>query len=494
MDEIATASAGAPDNIALRRATETIKKLRAQLDQRSEVGPIAIIGVGLRLAGGISDLDGYWAALLKGRDLIGDMPMHRRWPFEDEWAQLPTRGSFIYDALDFDPDFFGISPRAAQAIDPQHRMLLEVAWEALQHTGTDPDRLRGQAVGTFIGISGRQDYADWAGQHGDAHWALGNGHSFAAGRIAYTFGFTGPAVAFDTACSSALVAIAHAVQSLRRGETEIAVAGGVNLILAPGSTRTISRTGSLAPDGLCKAFDARANGFVRGEGCALIVLKRLTDARRDNDPVLGVIHGVALNQDGRSSGFTAPNADAQRRLIEAALADATCSPADLGFIEAHGTGTALGDPIEMSAIVAALAARNGGRPLHVGSLKTNFGHLEAASGAAGFIKALMCVRERVIPPLLHFDTLNPRIDLNGTDIRVGNQAEPWIATQSGPLAGVSSFGIIGTNAHVIVGPADSAETIRGDRPSVETGQPQWNRVPCVPGFLGAAPPAYATVR
>ncbi|MGW4738147.1 beta-ketoacyl synthase N-terminal-like domain-containing protein [Nocardia xishanensis] len=494
MDEIDTATASEPDNLALRRATETIKRLRAQLDRRSQAGPIAVVGVGLRLAGGISDLDGFWAALREGRDLIGEMPMHRRWPFEDEWEQLPIRGSFIDDALDFDPDFFGISPRAAQAIDPQHRMLLEVAWEALCHSGTDPDRLRGAAVGTFIGISGRQDYADWARQYADAHWALGNGHSFAAGRIAYTFGFTGPAVAFDTACSSSLVAITHAVQSLRRGETEIAVAGGVNLILAPGSTRVINRTGSLAPDGLCKAFDARANGFVRGEGCGLIVLKRLADAERDNDRVLGVIHGSALNQDGRSSGFTAPNGDAQRRLIEAAMADAACRPADLGLIEAHGTGTALGDPIEMSAIVAALAARNGGRTLHVGSLKTNFGHLEAASGALGLVKALLCVRDRVIPPLLHFDTLNPRVDLNGTDIRLSSQVTPWSTTESGPLAGVSSFGIIGTNAHVIVGPATSTEGMRDDRTPLETARPRWNRVPCVPGFLGDPPPSYATVR
>ncbi|MEV6136035.1 polyketide synthase [Nocardia sp. NPDC051990] len=486
MDESET---GAPQGAALRRATETIKRLRAELAQRSETGPTAVIGAGLRLAGGISDLDGYWSALLEGRGMIGEMPMHRRWPFEDEWAQLPLRGGFIHDALDFDPAFFGITPRAAQAIDPQHRLLLEVAWEALCDSGIDPSTLRGEQVGTFVGITGRQDYTDWAGQHADANWALGNGHSFAPGRIAYTFGFTGPAVAFDTACSSALVAVAHAVQSLRRGEVDIALAGGVNLILAPGSTRAINRTGSLSPDGLCRTFDARANGFVRGEGCSLLVLKRLADAERDHDPILGVIHGVAMNQDGRTSGFSAPNAEAQRRVIEAALADAGCGAADLGLIEAHGTGTALGDPIEMSAIVAALAARNGGKPLHVGSVKTNFGHLEAASGAIGLLKALLSVRERTVPPLVQFETLNPRIELKGNDIRLSNRSMPWLTSESGPLAGVSSFGIIGTNAHIIVGPAPQTSDPIPSRPALP--RPQWNRVPCVPAFLGDAPPGYA---
>ncbi|WP_228000226.1 beta-ketoacyl [acyl carrier protein] synthase domain-containing protein [Nocardia australiensis] len=485
MDEPDT---GVRQGAALRRATETIKRLRAELDQRSETGPIAVVGAGLRLAGGIGNLDDYWSALLEGRDLIGEMPMHRRWPFEDEWAQLPLRGGFIPDALDFDPEFFGITPRAAQAIDPQHRLLLEVAWEALCDSRIDPVELRGEQVGTFVGITGRQDYADWARQYADAHWALGNGHSFAPGRIAYTFGFTGPAVAFDTACSSAMVAIVHAVQSLRRGEVEIALAGGVNLILAPGSTRAIDRTGSLSPDGLCRTFDARANGFVRGEGCSLLVLKRLADAQRDRDSILGVIRGVAMNQDGRTSGFSAPNAEAQRRVIEAALADAGCGAADLGLVEAHGTGTSLGDPIEMSAIVAALAARNGARPLHVGSVKTNFGHLEGASGAVGLVKALLTVRERMIPPLVHFDTLNPRIELNGHDIRTSGRAVPWLTPECGSMAGVSSFGIIGTNAHIVVGPAPQGD----DRipPRAALPRPQWRRVPCVPAFLGDAPPGY----
>lgn len=479
----------AAEGAALRRATQTIKQLRAQLAERDSSGPIAIVGAGLRLGADVDDLDGYWDVLSRGRNLIADMPFHRRWPFEDEWDMLPSRGSFIDDALDFDPEFFGISPRAAQAIDPQHRLLLEVSWEAMAHAGIDPARARAEIVSVFVGITGRHDYADWARQQTDAHWALGNGHSFAAGRIAYTFGFTGPAVAFDSACSSSLVAIHHAVGSLRRGESDIALAGGVNLVLSPGSTRAINHTGSLAPDGLCKTFDARANGYVRGEGCAMIVLKRLADAERDNDRVLGVLHGTAINQDGRSSGFTAPNVDAQRRVIETALADAGRTAADIGLVEAHGTGTALGDPIEVNAIVAALGARNGGRALHVGSAKANLGHLEAASGVVGVLKALLCLRERTVPPVANFRTLNPRIDLEGADIRISGQSAVWSPAESGPLAGVSSFGIIGTNAHAIVGPAPAHLTA-----DVDVARPQWNRVTCVPSFLGTAPRATPALR
>ncbi|MFE6864098.1 polyketide synthase [Nocardia sp. NPDC057668] len=468
---------------ALRRATETIRELREQAANQQPVGgPIAVVGVGLRLAAGIDDLDGYWAALLEGRSLISDMPRHRAWPFADEWEFLPSSGSFIDDALDFDPDFFGLTPRAAQAMDPQHRLLLEVSWEALASAGIRGRDEAGKSVSTFVGITGRQDYADWGRDHMDPHWALGNGHYLAAGRIAYHFGFSGAAVAFDSACSSSLVAIHHAVGALRRGESEVALAGGVNLVLAPGSTEVIAQTGALAPDGLCKTFDARANGYVRGEGCAMVVLKRLADAERDHDPVLGIIHGTAVNQDGGSSGFTAPNADAQRQVIEAALADAGCEPAEIGLVEAHGTGTALGDPIEVSAIVAALGSRNGGKGLHVGSAKASIGHLEAASGVIGLIKALLCIRERTVPPVAHFRTLNPRIDLAGSDIRISGQAASWDLGDSGPLAGVSSFGLIGTNAHAIVGPAPESAA----PPRAEIPRPDWNRTPCVPAFLGSS--------
>ena len=327
----------APES-ALRRAAATIARLREQLAEQNATGPVAVVGAALRAAD-THTLADFWSVLREGRTTVGPMPPHRRWPFEDEWSQLPATGSFLDDALHFDPDFFKLSPRAAQAMDPQHRLLLETTHRAWAHAGLDPAVADSAPVGAFVGLTGRPDYADWFARRIDAFTALGTGHSFAAGRLAYTFGFTGPAVAVDTACSSSLVAVHQAVQSLRRGECAVAVAGGVNLILSPTSTRMIDQTGTLSPDGACKTFDARADGYVRGEGCAVVVLKRLADAERDGNRVLGVIHGSAVNQDGRSSGFAAPNAAAQRRVIEAALADAGRGPADIGLIEAHGTGT-----------------------------------------------------------------------------------------------------------------------------------------------------------
>ncbi|HEU5356293.1 MAG TPA: SDR family NAD(P)-dependent oxidoreductase [Actinocrinis sp.] len=441
----------------LSRALDTIKRLRAQLDAGQGGKPaIAVVGAGLRLPGGINDLDSYWTALEEGRDLIRQRPQQRLAPFAQQWAKLPNLGSFLDEVLGFDADFFGISPREARAVDPQHRLMLEVAWEALEDAALPPDNLRDAKVGVYVGITGRQDYQDWKSSGPDAYWATGNGHSFAAGRIAYVLGFTGPAVAIDTACSSSLTAIHQAVRALRHGEIDVALAGGVNLVLSPGSTELIAQTRSLAPDGRCKTFDARANGYVRGEGAGVIALKRLDQAIRDGDRIHAVIKGSATNQDGRSSGFTAPNVLAQIAVLEAALADAELTPADIGLIEAHGTGTALGDPIEMDAIVAALGRKNGGAPLHVGSVKANIGHLEAASGIAGILKSILVLRKGIVPPLVHFRTLNPRIDLDGTGVTVSASAQPWDRGAMGSHIGVSSFGIVGTNAHVILGPADEA--------------------------------------
>ncbi|GAA4850003.1 SDR family NAD(P)-dependent oxidoreductase [Kitasatospora terrestris] len=441
----------------LTRAMETIKQLRAQLDAAGDRRPLAVVGAGLRLPGGITDLDGYWRALRDGRDLVRARPQQRLAPFAAEWAELPNQGSFLDEVLDFDADFFGISPREARAVDPQHRLLLEVAWEALEDAALPPARLGDAKVGVWVGITGGQDYRDWQTGDLDAYWATGNGHSFAAGRISYCLGLTGPAVAVDTACSSSLVALHQAGQALRRGEVDVALAGGVNLVLSPGSTRIIEQTRSLSPDGRCKAFDARANGFVRGEGCGIVVLKRLDRALADGDRIHGVVAGSALNQDGRSSGFTAPNVLAQTALLEAALADAGLTAADIGLVEAHGTGTSLGDPIEMDAILDALGRKNGGRPLHVGSVKANLGHLEGASGVAGVLKALLCVKHGEVPPLVHFRTLNPRIDLDGTAVTLSREVADW--GSGGQYAGVSSFGMIGTNAHVIVGPAEAAAAV-----------------------------------
>jgi acyl transferase domain-containing protein len=443
----------------LHRALETIKRLRARLDTQGTTQPLAVVGVGLRFPGApgtIDSLERYWQSLAEGRDAVRALPEARRAPFAADWEALPHRGGFLDEVMSFDAGFFGISPREARALDPQHRLLLEVTWEALENAAMPPDRLEGTRTGLYVGITG-QDYRDWQTGAPDVYWATGNGHCFASGRIAYAMGFTGPAIAVDTACSSGLVAVHLACQALRRGECELAVAGGVNLILSPRSTRLIQQTRALAPDGLCKAFDARANGFTRGEGCGVVVLKRLDHALRDRDHVYAVIRGSAVNQDGRSTGFTAPNVLSQVALIETALADADLGPADIGYVEAHGTGTALGDPIEMEALVAALGRKNGGAPLYVGSVKANLGHLEAAAGIAGLLKAVACCRRGAIPALVHYGTLNPRIDLAGTGITLPTTLVPWATTGgAGRFAGVSSFGMSGTNAHVIVGPPDRA--------------------------------------
>ncbi|MGX1250463.1 acyl transferase domain-containing protein/acyl carrier protein [Streptomyces ambofaciens] len=472
--------AGRPTATPLSRAMDTIKKLRAELEEAKaqpdgHAGPLAVVGAGLRLPGGIADLDGYWDALAQGADLVRPMPEQRKEPFADAWDALPHRGGHLDDVLGFDAAFFGISPREARSLDPQHRLLLEVAWEALEDAALPPRALAedGRRTGLYVGVTG-QDYRDWQppGQE-DAYWLTGNGHCFAAGRIAYTLGLMGPAVAVDTACSSSLTAVHLAGQALRRGECDVALAGGVNLILSPRSTRLIQQTNSLAPDGLCKTFDARANGFTRGEGCGVVVLKRLADARRDGDRVHAVVRGSAVNQDGRSSGFTAPNVRAQIALIRAALEDAGLGPEAIGAIEAHGTGTALGDPIEVEAIVAALDRSAGGAPLRIGSVKTGLGHLEAASGIAGLIRGVLSVKRRLLPPVVHLRTLNPRIQLDGTGIEIPREVVPWETGDSGPgsCLGVSSFGMSGTNAHVVLGaPTDTERT-----PAVPAAAP-------VPGF------------
>ncbi|MEY9847756.1 acyl transferase domain-containing protein/acyl carrier protein [Streptacidiphilus sp. BW17] len=463
------APSGAPATTPLTRAMDTIRRLRAQLDAASGPQPLAVVGIGLRLPGGIEDLDGFWQALSGGADLVRPMPRARMGRFAPEWEKLPHRGGFLDEVLEFDADYFGISPREARGLDPQHRLLLEVAAEALDDAAIVPETLADARTGLYVGITG-QDYRDWMQGEPDAYWATGNGHCFAAGRLSYTLGLTGPAMAVDTACSSSLVAVHLARQALRRGECDTALVGGVNLVLSPRSTRLVEQTRSLAPDGLCKPFDARANGFTRGEGAGVLVLKRLDDAVRDGDRIHAVIQGSAVNQDGRSSGFTAPNVLAQTALIGDALKDAGLTPADIGLIEAHGTGTSLGDPIEMEGLAGALGRRNSGAPLHVGSVKANVGHLEAAAGIAGLIKAVLCLKEKAVPPLVHFRTRNPRIELDGTGITFPTELTPWHPTGSGGrYAGVSSFGMSGTNAHIVLGAAPEAGA--ADAQAVDNGEP-----------------------
>ncbi|WP_158516461.1 beta-ketoacyl synthase N-terminal-like domain-containing protein, partial [Kitasatospora sp. MBT66] len=444
----------APAPTPLTRALDTVRKLRAQLDAASGTGPLAVVGIGLRLPGGIADLDGYWAALAEGRELVGPLPAGRRGPFAAEWEQLPHSGGFLDEVMDFDAEFFGMGPAEARGVDPQQRLLLEVAWEALENAALPPDRLDAARTGLFVGITG-QEYWDWHSGALDTHWAGGNGHCFTVGRVAYALGLAGPAITVDTACSSSLVSVHLARQALARRECDVALAGGVNLVLSPRATRLHQLAGTLSPDGRCRPFDARANGFARGEGCGVLVLKRLEDARRDGDRVHAVVHGSAVNQTGRSTGFTAPNVLSEVALTEAALADAGLTAADIGLVEAHGTGTSLGDTIEMEAIAAALGRRNGGAELSVGSVKANLGHPESAAGVIALVKAVLCLRRREVPPLVNFGTLNPLIDLDGTAITLPTSLRPW-PERGGRHAAVSAFGMGGTNAQVILGAAEDA--------------------------------------
>jgi acyl transferase domain-containing protein/acyl carrier protein len=421
--------------------------------------PLAVVGLGCRFPGGADSPAAFWELLRRGDDAITEVPRDR-WdvdayydPDPDVPGKMATRfGGFLRDVDRFDAQFFGITPREAASMDPQQRLLLEVAWEALEDAGQAPDALTGSATGVFVGMC-NADYfhrivrGDPAGL--DAYVATGGAHSVAAGRVAYLLGLQGPNVAIDTACSSSLVAVHLACQSLRSGECRMALAGGVNLILAPETTIILSRAHMMAPDGRCKAFDARADGFVRAEGCGLVVLKRLSDARADGDRVLAVIRGTAVNQDGRSNGLTAPNGPAQEAVVRAALANARLAPHQVAYVEAHGTGTSLGDPIEMRALGAALGAgRASDRPVLVGSLKTNIGHLESAAGVAGLIKVILALQHGEIPAQLHFQTPNPYIPWAELPVAVASEARPWPAGLH--VAGVSSFGFSGTNVHLIV--------------------------------------------
>jgi len=385
-----------PKRLALL-TMELQDKLDAVTLARTE--PIAIVGMACRLPGAATPEE-FWRLLRDGVDAIREVPPDR-WdadalydPDPDAPGLIATRWGGFLDGLDrFDPQLFGIAPREARSLDPQQRLLLEVAWEALERAGIAPDALRGSSTGVYIGVC-NNDYGQRLLEGDDTDFDMylstGNASSVASGRLSYVLGLQGPAMTIDTACSSSLVAVHLAVQALRTGGCRAALAGGVNVILSPKTTMTLSRARMMAADGRCKPFDARADGFVRGEGCGLVVLKRLTDARADGDAVLAVIRGSAVNQDGRSNGLTAPNGPAQITVIRAALADAGVEPAAIGFVEAHGTGTALGDPIEAQALGAALGEGRGPHDrLLVGSAKSNIGHLESAAGIAGLIKVVL---------------------------------------------------------------------------------------------------------
>ncbi|MEZ4453137.1 MAG: SDR family NAD(P)-dependent oxidoreductase [Nannocystaceae bacterium] len=433
---------------------------------------VAIVGFGCRFPGDVASLDDLWERLVAGVDAITEVPPNR-WDIDayyDPDPRAPSRmytrwGGFLPGIEDFDAAFFGISPREARTMDPQQRLLLEVSWEALEHAGIPPSSLAGTPAGVWIGICSW----DYSRRNHDAlhdSWsATGNALSVAAGRISYTLGLRGPSMAVDTACSSSMVAIHLAVQSLRRGESDLALCGGVNLLLSPLSTICFSALRAMSPVGRCKSFDASADGYVRSEGCGVAVLKRLADARRDGDRVLALIRGTAVNQDGRSNGLTAPHGPAQEAVIRAALDDAGLGPADVGYLEAHGTGTALGDPIELGAIAAVMAGRAADRPLVVGSVKSNVGHGEGASGIAGLAKAVEVVRRGAIPGNLHFHTPTPRIEWDRIPLRVPTSLEGW--PEAGPRrAGINSFGFGGTNAHAVLESCDEHQDLEREAPAL----------------------------
>ncbi|OKH25124.1 beta-ketoacyl synthase, partial [Hydrococcus rivularis NIES-593] len=408
-----------------------------------EQSPIAVIGIGCRFPGA-NNPEAFWKLLCEGKDAITQV--NERWEGND-W------GGFLERVDQFDPQFFGISPREAHEMDPQQRLLLEVSWEALESAGIAANQLAGSTTGVFVGISS-SDYSQIRLRHQlepDAYAGTGNAHSIAANRLSYFFDLRGPSLTIDTACSSSLVAVHLAAKSLQNGECDRALVGGVNLILSPELTQTFTQAGMMSSDGRCKTFDASADGYVRGEGCGVIILKRLGDAQRDGDNILAVIRGSAINQDGRSNGLTAPNGLAQQAVIRQALYDAGVNPAEISYIETHGTGTSLGDPIEVNSLKTVLMqGRSANQPLWLGSVKTNIGHLEAAAGIAGLIKVILCLQYEEIPAHLHLNALNPHIDLQETSISIPTQRQPWNRGEQTRLAGVSSFGFGGTNAHVVL--------------------------------------------
>jgi acyl transferase domain-containing protein len=452
----------------LKQSLIAIDRLQAKLAdvQASKHQPIAIVGMACRFPGDADSPAKFWQLLRDGRDAVTEVPPDR-WDADEFFDPDPgvpgkayTRwGAFLNDVGMFDAGFFGISPREAHSVDPQHRLLLEATWEAIENAGIAAASLAGSATGVFIGMT-THDYSLQAARagvsrYGDAFTASGSVHSIASGRISYLLGLHGPNLAVDTACSSSLVAIHLAVQSLRQGESNLALAGGVNLTLIPEGSILTSRARMMSADGHCKTFDASADGYVRGEGCGMIVLKRLADAQRDGDLILAVLRGSAINQDGRSSGMSAPNGNAQVQVIRAALSDAGMTPDDIDYIEAHGTGTPLGDPIELHALGKVFGNRERVGRLRVGSVKTNIGHLEAAAGMAGLLKTILALQHRQLPPHLHLREPSRHIAWEGLAIDVPTRLTDWTA-DDGRIrrAGISSFGFSGTNAHLVLEEAD----------------------------------------
>lgn len=445
----------------IKQALLKIRTLQTELDaeRARRVAPIAIIGASCRLPGGSNSLDLYWDNLANGVDAVTEPP-EGRFTNGDGWVDpnpdapgktYTLRGGFLDNVDGFDPEFFRISPKEAVMMDPQQRLTLECAYEALESAGITLDDVMGSRTGIFSGICTVEYLGSLKPEFVNPYTSVGTGASVVPGRVAYTFGLKGPSMSVDTACSSSLVTTHLAVESLRRGECNMALAGGIAMHLGPAGFVAFSKTGILSPQGRCCTFDDRADGYVRGEGCGIVVLKRLPDALRDGDPIMAVIRGTAVNQDGASGGLTVPNGPAQEDVIRRALASGDVDPADVDYVEAHGTGTALGDPIEVGALQGVYGRAEGRKsPLIVGSVKTNIGHLEGAAGVAGLIKLVLSLQNKYIPPHLNFKKPNSHIPWEDINIRVRPDGLKWPANGRPRIGAVSSFGFSGTNAHIVV--------------------------------------------
>ncbi len=466
----------------MKKALVELRQMKSQLRQMeySQKEPIAIVGMGCRYPGGANNPEAFWELLHEGRDVITDIPAGR-WDIDEYYDPEPdvpgkmyTRSCGFLDSIDtFDGQFFGLSPREIINMDPQHRLVLEVAWQSLEYANLVPENLFGSSTGVFVGLT-TFDYAICLVQQGeesiDTYFALGNGFNSAAGRLSYLLGLNGPSMAIDSACSSSLTTIHLACQSLRNKECDLALAGGVNIIASPVANINFSRTLMLSPDCRCKTFDASANGYVRGEGCGMLVLKRLSDAERDGDHVLAMLRGSAVNQDGASGGLTVPNGPSQEKLYRQALDNAGVDSQEVSYIEAHGTGTPLGDPIEVRSLGNVYCQTSRERPLMIGSVKTNVGHLEAGAGVISIMKVVLAMQHEKIPPHLHFHEPNPHIPWSEMQLEVPTKLTDWSQGEKPRIAAISGFGISGSNAHVLVEEAPAPRTFgSGAPPDPESG-------------------------